>query len=98
MIDKMVKFGANKHLLTIQILIIISIITYFYWASLGLTISNYLMIAMIGIVFIGINFAGIFTAISDAKNIKQKFLTGLVGNIILNVLFLGALIYVVLIM
>lgn len=96
MIERMVKFGTNKHLLTFQISIIIGIISYFYWASLGLTVSNYLIIAIIGIVFFGINFAGIFAAIKDAKNIKQKFLTGLVGNIILNVLFLAALFYVVL--
>ena len=94
----MVKLTTNKRILTIQIAIITTILTYFFWASLGLTVSNYLMIAMIGVVFFGVSFAGIFAGIKEAKNIKKKFMTGLIGNIILSTLFLAALLYVVLTM
>ena len=94
----MVKLLTNKRILTIQIAIIITILTYYFWASLGLTVSNYLMITMIAIVFFVVSFAGIFAGINEAKNIKKKFMTGLIGNIILSTLFLAALLYVVLTM
>ena len=94
----MVKLLTNKRILTIQIATIIAILTYYFWTSLGLTVSNYLMITMIAIVFFGVSFALIFAGINEAKNIKKKFMTGLIGNIILSTLFLAALLYVVLTM
>lgn len=94
----MIKITADRLFLAILILVIISIIAYCLWSVFGLVESKYIIIAFIGIAFFGISFAGVFAGISDAKSVKQKFLSGLIGNIILNVLFLIALFYVVLTM
>jgi hypothetical protein len=94
----MIKININKFFLTTLIIMIISIIIYYFWTSLKLPKSEFIIVILIGILFFGISFAGIFAGIKESKSVRKKILAGLFGNIILNVLFLIALFYVVLTM
>ncbi len=94
----MIKLTAHRRFLVLLVSVIIFIITYALWTVQGHIESKYINVAFVGIVFFGFSFAGVFAGIKEAKNMEKKLLTGLIGNVILNVLFLAALFYVVLTM
>jgi len=94
----MIKTHIDKLFPITIIIMIITIIGYYFWTVFGLIESKYLIISLIVIAFFRISFAGILASIKDAKSIKKKFIAGLIGNVILNTLFLIALFYVILTM
>jgi len=92
------KSTTNKLLLTNAILIVLMFIANEFWTELGLTDSENIYYALIGIIIFGISTGGIFVGIKELKSKGNKTLIGLIGNSILNLLFLIAFFYIALTM
>ena len=69
-----------------------------FWTQLGLTDSENIYYALIGIIIFGISTGGIFAGIKELKSKGNKTLIGLIGNSILTLLFLIAFFYIALTM
>lgn len=91
----MIKIVAHNRFLIIMVLILITIITYFLWNAFRYLEAFYIISALVGLIILGLSFAGIFVGINDAKSIEKKFLAGFIGNAIFTLLLLFALFYVV---
>lgn len=95
---KMTKGTTNKILLINVILIVLMFIANEFWTELGLTDSENIYYALIGIIIFGISTGGIFVGIKELKTKGNKTLIGLIGNSILTLLFLIAFFYIALTM
>ena len=69
-----------------------------FWTELGLTDSENIYYALIGIIIFGISTGGIFVGSKELKSNGNKTLIGLIGNSILILLFLIVFFYVALTM
>ena len=69
-----------------------------FWTELGLTDSENIYYALIGIIIFGISTGGIFVGIKELKSKGNKILIGLIGNSILTLLFLIVFFYIALTM
>jgi len=85
----------NKGFLSILSIGVIAILGYFFFTSLGYGEFKYIMLPIFFIAFIGMCIYAIFFGIKNARTVYDKVLTGLIGNIALNLLFLIALYFVV---
>lgn len=94
----MTKSTTNKLLLINVILIVLMFISNEFWTELGLTDSENIYYALIGIIIFGLSTGGIFVGIKELKSNGHKTLIGLIGNSILTLLFLIVLFYTVLTM
>ena len=74
---------------------VISLLGYFLIPSLGYGEFKYISLPILFIASIGICIYVIFFSIKNAKSVYDKVLTGLIGNIALNLLFIIALYFVV---
>lgn len=74
---------------------VISLLGYFLFSSLGYGEVKYIVLPILFITFIGMCIYAIFFGIKNAKSVYNKVLTGLIGNIALNLLFIIALYFVV---
>jgi heme/copper-type cytochrome/quinol oxidase subunit 3 len=92
----MAKLLTHKGIL-ITLSVIFTIIASSLWAVQNNIQFKYIIVILSTILFLANSFAGIFTVIEQAKGVRGKILAGLLGNMLLNVLFLVALFYVVLI-
>lgn len=94
----MTKPTTNKLLITNILIIILAFIADKYWTELGLTESDNIYFALVGIIIFGISVGGIFVGIKERKSKGNKTLIGLIGNSILTLLFLIAFFYIALTM
>ena len=94
----MIKSTTNKLLITNLILFIIAFILDKFWTELGLTDSENIYYALIGIIIFGISVGGVFVGLKERKVKERKPLIGLIGNSILTLLFLIAFFYIALTM
>jgi len=94
----MIKNTTNKLFLINVILIILAIIADKFWTELGLSESENIYYALIGIVVFGISVGGIFVGIKERKVKGNKTLIGIIGNSILTSLFLITFFYIALTM
>lgn len=85
----------NSSLLSILAIGILSLLGYYFWTSLTDPTSKFLLLSVVIIVLIGICIFNIFDKVKKAKNVYDKVLTALIGNILLNILFIVALYFIV---
>jgi hypothetical protein len=69
-----------------------------FWTDLGLTNSENIYYALIGIIIFGISAGGVFVGIKELKSNGNITLIGIFGNSILTLLFLIAFFYIALTM
>ena len=91
----MTKFIRFSGILSMLMIGIVSIIGYFFLANRGNTEVKHAMLSLVFITFIGICIFGIFAGVKKAKSVYDKVLTALIGNILLNILFIVALYFIV---
>ncbi len=90
----MTKITTNKLLLTNLILIVLMFIANGFWTELGLSDSENIYYALIGIIIFGISTGGIFVGIKELKTKGIKTLIGIIGNSILTLFFLITFFYI----
>ena len=90
----MIKNTTNKLFLVNIILIILAIIADKFWSELGLSESENIYYALIGIIVFGISVGGIFVGFKERKEKGNKTLVGIIGNSILTSLFLITFLYI----
>lgn len=88
----MTKIVSHNRFLIMLVFIIITSISLTVFRYQG---SFYVVSILLGILILGLRFAGIFAGINDAKSIEKKFLAGFIGNAIFTLILLFALFYVV---
>lgn len=91
----MTKIFRYSSVLSILVIGIVSIIGYFFLANFENTEVNHIMLSLLVITFIGICIFSIFSGVKKAKSVYDKVLTALIGNILLNILFIVALYFIV---
>lgn len=85
----------NSSLLSILAIGILSLLGYYFWTNLTDLTSKFLLLSSVFVVLIGIFIFYIFDKVKKAKNVYDKVLTALIGNILLNLLFIVALYFIV---
>lgn len=87
----MAKLLTNNRTLLLVLLAVAFLALILPWQRF----SHVTVLIILIILFLTNSSMRVLTAISEAKSVKNKLLTGLLGNLLLNVLFLAALIYTV---
>ncbi len=87
----MTKTYRNLGFLSMVLTSILSLFGYYFWTSEGKNI----FLAIASIAIIAICFLGVFASVKKARSAYDKVLTALIGNIMLNLLFIVALYFVV---
>ena len=94
----MTKPTTNKILITNVLIVILAFLADKFWTELGLTESDNIYFALVGIVIFGISIGGVLVGIKERKSKGNKTLIGLIGNSTLTLLFLIAFFYIALTM
>jgi hypothetical protein len=92
------KSTTIKVLLINIVLFVLAFIANEFWTELGLTDSENIYFALIGIIIFGISVFGVFVGFKELNVKEHKPLIGLFGNLILIFLFLISFFYMALTM
>jgi len=90
------KITSNKILLINIVLFVLAFIAHKFWTELGLTNSENIYFALVGIVIFVISVGGDFVGFKELKKKENKPLIGLIGNSIVTLLFVISFFYVTL--
>lgn len=91
----MIKIVTHNRFRIMLVFIMITVIAFFLWNAFSYLDAFYIISTLVGLIILGLSFAGIFAGINDAKSIEMKFLAGFIGNAIFTLLLLFALFYAV---
>ena len=76
------------------ILFLASMIAAFSWIALGFKNEDLPFIAVLLIICFGLNVAGVFVGFFEERKSQNKFLYGILGNLVFVVLYMTFFIYV----
>lgn len=74
---------------------ILSLLAYFIFARPGFSESKNILITILSVIVVVYSIFGILSSIKKARSVYDKVLTALIGNIVLNILFIIVLYFVV---
>ncbi len=87
----MTKTYRNLGFLGMLLISILSLLGFYFWTS---EVKN-IFLVVVSIAIIAICLLGIFSGVNKARSAYDKALTALIGNIMLNLLFIVALYFMV---